>query len=121
MQEGENSKQLYPIPSVIRFSDGEYFETGNVINFGLKMYIIKSIYISNDLQMIHVAVLDPEITLEEELMLKLEELAKVPDRSDDNAVLNLKCKKAAQENRSVLLPILYQYPFHIKRIGQVNH
>ena len=89
------------------------------------MYIIKSIYISNDLQMINVAVFDPEITLEEELMLKLEELIKVqasdiPDRSDD-AVLLFKCRKAAQENRSVLLPILYQYPFHIKRIGQVRN
>ena len=83
------------------------------------MYIIKSIYISNDLQMTNVAVFDPEVTLDEELMLKLDELIKMPEhrgRHDD--VLRFKCRKAAQENRALLLPIMYQYPFHIKRIAR---
>ena len=112
MFEGEATKKLFPIPCAIRFSDGEYFEAGTVINFGLKLYIIKRIFISNDLQAINVAVSDPEAILEEELMLELDELLTVPTENI-NDILTHKCRKAAQDNRSNLEPIVCHFPFHI--------
>ena len=116
IQDGESSKKLYAIPCLIRSQDGVELSAGTVIEFQLKIYIVKQIFISNDLQNIYIECTQADPThLEEELMLEPEEVELVPETNLSD-VLKHRSKRAAQENCQILMPSLAGYPFHIKRI-----
>lgn len=106
---------MYAIPCLIRNSDGVELSAGTVIDFQLKIYIVKHIFISNDLQNTYIQCTDPNLNHEEELMLEPDELDVLPLSSLSDVVKH-RSKKVAQDNCTILMHSLAFYPFHIKRV-----
>ena len=108
---------MYALPCLIRSSDGVELSAGTVIEFQLKIYIVKHIFISNDLQNIYIECTDPNLNHEEELMLEPNELDVLP-LSSLSDVIKHRSKKVAQDNCTLLMHTLVYYPFHIRRVAR---
>ena len=60
MQDGELANKMHRIPFLVRNKDGQIFNPGSVVNFGLKIFVVKHVLISNDLMQKSVMVLNVE-------------------------------------------------------------
>ena len=77
IKDGELAKQMQRIPCVVH--EGESFRPGTPVNFGLKVFVVKHVFISNDLMKCSLMVTNAanehdNSKITEEIMLNLEEV-----------------------------------------------
>lgn len=113
---------MLKIPHLVRLSDGASFSPGTVVNFGLKVYIIRHVYISNDLLKYYVMVVDVSNSdndngsyIDEEIMLNLDEITVMDNWQLSERLTNIS-KNVATDSFSELLGEICHYPMHVKKV-----
>ena len=110
------------IPFLVRMTDGAIFHTGQVVNYGLKIFIVKFCFVSNDLQKKSVMVIDAAVAerskqdeiVEEEMMLDLEEI--IPMSTWQLSPVHISLAKELSSNSfQELFNEIGTFPHHIQR------
>lgn len=113
---------MLKVPHLVRLSDGACFSPGTVVNFGLKVFIIRHVYVSNDLLKNYVMVVDvsnPDNDsgsyIDEEIMLNLDEIIPMESWQLSDRLTNIS-KNVATDSYSELFGEIRHYPMHVKKV-----
>jgi len=117
IKDGELAKRMQRIPCVVH--KGESFRPGTPVNFGLKIFVVKHVFISNDLMkcslmVTNVANEHDKSNITEEIMLDLDEVIPMQNWELSES-LQAVSKSVASISYSELFDDIPHYPLHIKR------
>jgi len=118
IKDGEPAKAMKRIPCVVH--EGESYTPGTTVNFGLKIFVVKHVFISNDLMkcslmVTNVANETDNSYISEEIMLGLDEVIPMQDW-ELSEQLQTVCKNVASNSYSELFEDIPCYPLHIQRV-----
>ena len=104
----------------IRKEDGQIFAPGSVINHGLRVLVIQSVTISNDLKDLTLVAKDPSHnSIKEEIILEIKDDITLVHSWELSEDLALKAKQiSAEANHELFTDMYYFYPSHIKQIAR---
>lgn len=123
VHDGQPAKEMLRIPCIVRQHDGASFTPGTIVNFGLKVFIIKHIFISRDLLKCNVMVIDTtaiqdnharRLSIDEEFILNLDEVIAMPNWRVSEEIQTV-AKLTASDSFSEIFCSIPRYPTHLKK------
>ncbi len=111
---------MHRIPCIVRSSDGASFGPGTMVCFDQRIYVIKHVFISNDLLKTDVMVVDAARSVRdsnpynEVTMLALDEITAIKTTDAPEDIQDL-AKSIATESQLELFPEISQYSSHVKK------
>ena len=113
---------MHRIPCIVRMQDGASFSPGTVVHFGLKVFIIKHVFISRDLLKCTLMVVDASsienrsnlTSIDEEVMLNLDEVIPIPSWKISQTIFD-SAKIIANNSFSEIFCSICHYPPHLQR------
>jgi hypothetical protein len=115
IKDGEPAKAMKRIPCVVH--EGESYTPGTTVNFGLKIFVVKHVFISNDLMkcslmVTNVANETDNSYISEEIMLGLDEVVPMQDW-ELSEQLQTVCKNVASNSYSEVCTCLFNSNFFV--------